>query len=366
MECAVHIVAALKPSVRFSVFSLLPLSPSPDPHARTPWPGMGAGTATIVGPPSEAVGPLALPSPCSPCCPFFVGAAGPGMMTFAPRPFPSPSDRTGLFASCRTSWNDKACAESAFPHRAQQGSARRRLVGTEPLTVSSFVLRAPQDEPSGGAPVLDAGHLAVGPTRCWDLPDTPALPVPGGGAHLPRGPAHAELLVSVPCLKGIRRTAGSWACFRKAPLPSLSPHLRHTVGDSGTFRLCVCGEARLAGPRLLTSTYKQVRAHAQPTPSAGGTERKRVGLPSHVPLSTSGSERSCSVVVPSPAGRQSRSTLRSSSPLTRTPNTHSRGHVLLRRQVAVWGADMGGPGEVAKKVFILNHRGNTHFLKFKQ
>jgi hypothetical protein len=70
----------------------------------------------------------------------------------------------------------------------------------------AFVLRASPDEPSGGTTVLDAGYLAVRPTRSWDLPDTAALSVPGGGAHLPCGPAHAQLLVSFHPASGLPRS----------------------------------------------------------------------------------------------------------------------------------------------------------------
>ncbi|XP_026971902.1 peroxynitrite isomerase THAP4 isoform X3 [Sagmatias obliquidens] len=59
----------------------------------------------------------------------------------------------------------------------------------------NYHCRGPQNEPCAGAAVLDAGHMAVRPAGSWDLPDPAALPVPGGGAHLARGPAHAELLV---------------------------------------------------------------------------------------------------------------------------------------------------------------------------
>lgn len=65
----------------------------------------------------------------------------------------------------------------------------------QPLTPLS-VHRAPQDEPCGRAAVLDAGHLAVRAAGSRDLPNAAALPVPGGGTHLARGPAHAQLLVS--------------------------------------------------------------------------------------------------------------------------------------------------------------------------
>ena len=65
----------------------------------------------------------------------------------------------------------------------------------QPLTPLS-VHRAPQDEPRGRAAVLDAGHLAVRAAGSRDLPNAAALPVPGGGTHLARGPAHAQLLVS--------------------------------------------------------------------------------------------------------------------------------------------------------------------------
>lgn len=64
---------------------------------------------------------------------------------------------------------------------------------------SSFFLLLHRDspaEPCDGTPVLDAGHLALRPTRRWHLPHNEALPVPGGSAHLSRGTAHAQLLVS--------------------------------------------------------------------------------------------------------------------------------------------------------------------------
>lgn len=69
------------------------------------------------------------------------------------------------------------------------------------LLFHPFIFRASQDEPSGGAAVLDAGYLAVRPARSWYLSYTAALPVPGGGAHLSCGPAYAQLLVS-PSLPG--------------------------------------------------------------------------------------------------------------------------------------------------------------------
>lgn len=63
----------------------------------------------------------------------------------------------------------------------------------------SFFLMLHRDspaEPCDGTPVLDAGHLALRPTRRRHLPYNEALPVPGGSAHLSRGAAHAQLLVS--------------------------------------------------------------------------------------------------------------------------------------------------------------------------
>jgi hypothetical protein len=70
------------------------------------------------------------------------------------------------------------------------------------LLFHPFIFRASQAESSGGAVVLDAGYLAVRPARSWYLSDTAALPVPGGGAHLPRGSAYAQLLVSATLLTG--------------------------------------------------------------------------------------------------------------------------------------------------------------------
>lgn len=75
----------------------------------------------------------------------------------------------------------------------------RKVIGLEEvsrLLVHPFLFRASQAESRGGAAVLDAGYLAVGPAGSWNLPDPAALPVPGGGPHLPCGPAYAQLLVS--------------------------------------------------------------------------------------------------------------------------------------------------------------------------
>lgn len=70
------------------------------------------------------------------------------------------------------------------------------------LLFRPFIFRASEAESSGGAVVLDAGYLAVRPARSWYLSDTAALPVPGGGAHLPRGSTYAQLLVSATLLTG--------------------------------------------------------------------------------------------------------------------------------------------------------------------
>lgn len=59
-----------------------------------------------------------------------------------------------------------------------------------------FLHRDSPAEPCDGTPVLDAGHLALRPTRRRHLPHNEALPVPGRSAHLSRGAAHAQLLVS--------------------------------------------------------------------------------------------------------------------------------------------------------------------------
>lgn len=65
--------------------------------------------------------------------------------------------------------------------------------------LSSFFLFLHRDspaEPCDGTPVLDAGHLALGPARRRHLPYNEAFPVPGRSAHLSCGAAHAQLLVS--------------------------------------------------------------------------------------------------------------------------------------------------------------------------
>ena len=84
----------------------------------------------------------------------------------------------------------RACRYMVYdPRQAAQDGQQQPLT---PLSVH----RAPQDEPRGRAAVLDAGHLAVRAAGSRDLPNAAALPVPGGGTHLARGPAHAQLLVS--------------------------------------------------------------------------------------------------------------------------------------------------------------------------
>ncbi|XP_060049596.1 peroxynitrite isomerase THAP4 isoform X1 [Erinaceus europaeus] len=113
----------------------------------------------------------------------------------------------------------------SFPHLPphlfffNQSTLQLWVIG---LNLGLQSLRAPQDEPGGGAAVLDAGDLAVGPAGRRRLPHAAALPVPGGGPHLPRGPAHAQLLVQ--CLP---------PRHAQAPAPGVRlhpPQARHQQG----------------------------------------------------------------------------------------------------------------------------------------
>ena len=104
----------------------------------------------------------------------------------------------------------------------------------QPLTPLS-VHRAPQDEPRGRAAVLDAGHLAVRAAGSRDLPNAAALPVPGGGTHLTRGPAHAQLLVSaLPAQpRRMRARPRGWAGDTEHSLSFLRRREAHMAPDTG-------------------------------------------------------------------------------------------------------------------------------------
>lgn len=106
---------------------------------------------------------------------------------------------------------------------SQLEAAHSNLQSTDLSFLSTLYLFLHRDspaEPCDGAPVLDAGHLALRPARRRHLPYNEALPVPGGSAHLSRGAAHAQLLVS----------PGRCVCVSWQQLLDWSRHCSRVIG----------------------------------------------------------------------------------------------------------------------------------------